>query len=68
MRQRKPIAKKVASATSGEVKKFFSPADTKVFNALKELNINVREYLKLQSIRKDMRLLNNNNLSRSLGI
>jgi len=60
MRQRKPIATKVASASSNGVTKHTSPLafrEGKIKAYLTQLGIDVREYTKLSAIRLEMRMM-----------
>lgn len=60
MRNRKPIAKKIVSATSTAVTKFTSPLafrEGKIKAYLTALNMDVREYTKTSAIRLEMRML-----------
>lgn len=61
MRTRKPIATKVASASSNGVVKHTSPTafrEGRIKAYLNQLGIDVREYTKLSAIRLEMRLVN----------
>jgi len=61
MRNRKPLATKVASASSNGVVKHTSPLafrEGKIKAYLTQLGMDVREYTKLSAIRLDMQLLN----------
>lgn len=60
MRNRKPIATKVASASSNGVTKHTSPTmfrEGKIKAYLTQLGIDVREYTKLSAIRLEMRMM-----------
>lgn len=60
MRNRKPIATKVASASSNGVTKHTSPLafrEGKIKAYLTQLGIDVREYTKLSAIRLEMRMM-----------
>jgi hypothetical protein len=60
MRQRKPIATKVASASSNGVTKHTSPLafrEGKIKAYLTQLGMDVREYTKLSAIRLEMRMM-----------
>ena len=61
MRHRKPLATKVASASSNGIVKHTSPLafrEGKIKAYLIQLGMDVREYTKLSAIRLDMQLLN----------
>lgn len=60
MRQRKPIATKVASASSYGVTKHTSPyqfREGRIKAYLTALNMDVREYTKMTAIRLEMRMM-----------
>lgn len=60
MRNRKPIATKVASASSNGVTKHTSPLafrEGKIKAYLTQLGMDVREYTKMSAIRLEMRLI-----------
>jgi hypothetical protein len=61
MRNRKPLATKVASASSNGVTKHTSPLafrEGRIKAYLTQLNMDVREYTTMASIRLEMRLIN----------
>lgn len=60
MRNRKPMTKKVISASAEGIVRHTSPTmfrEGKIKAYLNQLNINVREYTKLAEIRLEMRML-----------
>jgi hypothetical protein len=60
MRTRKPIATKVASASSNQVTKHTSPLsfrEGRVKAYLTQLGMDVREYTKMSAIRLEMRMM-----------